>query len=171
MLTGCPLSGVLFNFAIDPLLWKLSLLVVVPDIGSILACADDIAAAMRRLESLKALYILFKEFQVVSGLGLHPGKCNLILTSVQVNQQTEEVVRRWLRGNIPEWENIVISNVGTYLGVALGPAARPLVWKDAVAKFKLRAREINRGSLPASMAIRAYNSKAASVLGVCGPVL
>ena len=136
-LTGCPMSGALLNFAIDPLLWRFSQLVFVPAVptenlfdfcrvGRILACADDIAAAMREMASLIDIFRIFKRFQAVSGLCLHPGKCILILTSVVATADVVGVVRQWLATNIPEWRDMVISNVGTYLGVALGPLAKIL---------------------------------------------
>ena len=56
-------------------------------------------------------------------------------------------------------------NVGTYLGMALGPASKGVIWKDAVNKFRRRALDINRAKMPAVLSIRAYNTKAVSVLG------
>jgi len=162
------MSGALFNFAIDPLLWSLSKLAVNPDIGRILACADDIAAAMRHLWALKQVFAIFQEFQQVSGLCLHPGKCVLVLTSVKVNPETVGVVRNWLSQNIPAWEAMNISNVGTYLGIALGPDSRDVLWKDALRKFHCRVKDINRCKLPPLFAIRAYNAKVATVLGYIG---
>ena len=58
-----------------------------------------------------------------------------------------------------------IPNVGTYLGMALGPASKGVIWKDAVCKFKRRALDINRAKMPAVLSIRVYNTKAVSVLG------
>ena len=53
ILQGCPLSGTLFVFVIDPLLWMFRKQI---NSAIIRACADDIGAALRRLEDLAVLY-------------------------------------------------------------------------------------------------------------------
>ena len=108
---------------------------------------------------------LFGQFQMISGLTLHPGKCVLVLTSAHALPQVVAAIRYWLHYNIPQWESMNISNVGTYLGMALGPASKGVIWKDAVNKFRRRALDINRAKMPAVLSIRAYNTKAVSVLG------
>ena len=49
--------------------------------------------------------------------------------------------------------------------MALGPASKGVIWKDAVNKFRRRALDINRAKMPAVLSIKAYNTKAVSVLG------
>ena len=75
VLQGDPLSAMFFNLAIDPLLWAFSKIVINPGLGTILACADDIGAALQELNTLKAISKVFKTFQRISGLGLKPSKC------------------------------------------------------------------------------------------------
>ena len=89
-------------YGVLPLLWALGKLVVKPDIGRILACADDIAAAMRRLDSLVRMAELFGLFQMISGLTLHPGRCVLVLTSAQTLPQVVAAIRFWHHHNIPQ---------------------------------------------------------------------
>ena len=64
-LQGCPLSGMIFNIAIDPLLWCFSKLIILPKLGFVLACADDFGATMKRLEYLRSIYRVFKMFESV----------------------------------------------------------------------------------------------------------
>ena len=51
VLRGFPLSAILFNFAIDPLLWVFSCMVVTPLRDTALACADDLAVTVRCLRT------------------------------------------------------------------------------------------------------------------------
>ena len=52
VLQGCPLSGSMFVLAIDPLLFQFSKYIHAPKLGRVCACADDVGAALRELNSL-----------------------------------------------------------------------------------------------------------------------
>ena len=75
VLQGCPISTILFNFSVDPLLFMFSEYIVVPSLGHVLACADDFGAVLYRLQSLVYMYHIFNLYGKVSGLKLHPDKC------------------------------------------------------------------------------------------------
>ena len=77
VLHGCPLSGTLFVLGLDLLLWMLQ---VQPDSSVIRACADDIGAALRRLEESIALAKIVNGFKSAARLTLKPPKCILVLT-------------------------------------------------------------------------------------------
>ena len=112
VLTGCPLSSVLFNFCIDPLLWLFSTLIVEPKLGLTLACAYNIAATLRRLSSLKDIAKCFDLFERVSGLLLHLKKCVIVLLSVECSEPNVNLVRLWLKEHIPKWANFSIASHG-----------------------------------------------------------
>ena len=135
VIQGCPTSGALFNYSIDPLLYIFSRLVVVPRLGLVLACADDVAAAMRALKDLEHLYSIFHLFDEISGLRLSASKCVIILTSVEASPHNIHIIRNWLRTRIPAWENINISDNGKYLGFFLGPRSESLNWSEPINKY------------------------------------
>ena len=164
VLTGCTMSGMLFNFAMDPFLWAVGSWVCNVEIGRALACADDIGAALSQLSYLIKMRGLFKVFELASGLSLHPGKCVLVLTTVAANEHNCNLIRAWLRTNIPDWADFKICNQGQYLGVALGPLSSSQMWAGPIAKYVLRSDEINQCGAPAALSIRQYNSKAVPVL-------
>jgi len=165
VLQGDPLSAMFFNLAIDPLLWAFSKIVINPGLGTILACADDIGAALQELNTVKAISKVFKTFQRISGLALKPSKCLLILTSVVCSEHNIRIVRQWLRENIPEWADMNISDKGKYLGIYLGPKAGSVQWIAPVCKYRARVDLVASAHLPTSLSIAEYNSKCSSVLG------
>ena len=159
VLQGCPLSGALFNVGIDPLLWSFSRTVVSPGFGKVFACADDLGAALRSLQSLIPIAKLFNMFRKVSGLSLKPSKCVLILTSVVCSETNILAVRSWLQTNIPDWKNLKIASTGKYLGFFIGPNSGSNNWSMPLSKYKQRAREIHVAAFPAAFSASEYNSK------------
>ena len=75
VLQRCPLSGSLFVMAIDPLL------LIFKKISSAMlrVCADDVGAALRRLESITLAEVWFDKFRKASNLTLKPKTCVMIL--------------------------------------------------------------------------------------------
>ena len=79
VLQGCPLSGTLFVFVMDPLLWSFRRYLI----GSVTrSCADDIGMALRRLEVLALVFELFEVSRLVSLLTFRPAKCVPIILLV-----------------------------------------------------------------------------------------
>ena len=164
VLQGCPLSSVLFNYCIDPLLWLFSRLIIKPNLGLVRACADDLAAALSRLHTLITMQSIFALFEKVAGLKLHPSKCVIILVSTIASPSTIHRVRDWLLQHIPTWSAFRIENSGLYLGFSLGPFANHSLWSAAIKKYRGRADAIFLSGVTARIAARDYNSRAATVL-------
>ena len=88
ILQGCPGSGSFFVVALEPFLWKFDCILKAQDrrrLGDaslatnvIRACADDIAFALCRLDTLVALKEVYDEAAVLSLLCLKPRKCVLV---------------------------------------------------------------------------------------------
>jgi hypothetical protein len=167
ILQGCPLSGTLFVFVIDPLLWMFRCHL---NKAIIRACADDVGAALKRLADLALLHKLFSEFRSVSPLTLKPAKCVIIMTACDLSAGSLEFIRQWLAVNIPDWRHMKIQGRAKYLGMYLGPEAGAVQWDKPLEKSKGRVSEINATSGLISFAIRQFairqfSCKAVSVLG------
>ena len=65
--TLCPLSSVLFNFSVDLLLFMIAQVICAPKGGLVQACADDIAAALCRLDAMLIMFRVFSIYPQVSG--------------------------------------------------------------------------------------------------------
>jgi len=142
-----------------------------PQHGAVLACADDVGAALRGLRHLITMHGLFEKIRRVSGLTLKPKKCIAILTACAVTPHNLKVVRAWLRDNIPEWANFQISGCGKYLGVYIGPKIGGLNWQAPMDKFVLRTKEIANQKAPLVHACAQFASRALSVTGYVGQMI
>jgi len=164
VLQGCPLSALLFNFCIDHLLRLFNVMIVKTQIGSVLACADDISATLVSLSALKSMGSAFSLFSRCSGLFLSPRKCVIVLNSVRTTAENIAVVRAWLRDNLPAWANFEIANCARYLGFLMGPTAQCWQWDVPIRKFKSRVEAIAASGEPAAVCVRQYLIRAVPIL-------
>ena len=73
-------------------------------------------------------------------------------------------MRRWLRENIPEFAEFMITSAGKYLGYISGRNSAALSYADPIAKYNKRVLEIVDGRAPSTVAFLKYNEWAVSVL-------
>jgi len=165
VLQGCPLSGSLFVIVIDPLLHMFKLHLEDTGLGVPRACADDVGVALRHLKDMNILCLFFSRYTLISGLTLKPAKCVVVLTARACSDHNCQVIREWLTGNCPAWKDMTICPSAKYLGFYLGPAAAPLQWKKAIAKFRDRVNHIHSFQLPAELAVSQFRIKAVPILG------
>lgn len=156
---GCPLSMLLFCFAIDPIIrYMVSRL----SPGCMLrACCDDIAIATANLtEALCALRRPFRVAVLAANLWLAPHKIQCLALGEDGQHHVEDLLGtrlKYVRG-------MKFVDAVKYLGVLIGPGAVSLQWSETIRKFELAVREVcglNAG-LGASIAI--YNFAAHSKL-------
>ena len=164
VLQGCPLSAVLFNFAMDPFLWICKRLIKDQGLGKVLACADDIGASLCRFRLPIPLHSAFTRFQRISGLTLHSKKCVLILDSCVASKTNIDRVKSWLSRNIPDWIHISVVNASVYLGIHLGPSATKLQWLNALMKFNTRVESLRNSGEAAAFCLREFNTRVLPVL-------
>ena len=105
ILQGCPLSGTLFSFVIDPLpcMFRRHM-----NSAIVRACADDRGAAVKRLRDLLILHDMSALFETASGIVLKPAKMIIIHTVCDCNAENTSMVRQWLVENISSWKNMKI---------------------------------------------------------------
>ena len=170
ILQGCPGSGSFFVVALEPFLWKFDCILKAQDrrrLGDaslaanvIRACADDIAFALCRLDTLVALKKVYDEAAVLSLLCLKPRKCVLVTVRGPPSPAHALEIRQWLARSAPGWESFQISGRAKYLGFMLGPEAAQAQWRAAVAKYDERTRMIAATGAPPSVTARLYASRA-----------
>jgi len=78
VLQGCPLASAFFALAVDPLLVRFKSAIENTGLGRIRACADDIGAAFRSIESLIVMFHIFQFADRLAGLGLKFGTCCIV---------------------------------------------------------------------------------------------
>ena len=116
---------------------------------------------------LSLVYKIFEDFRCVSQLTLKPAKCILITTVCKSSNWNHDMIRAFLRRNVPGWANIIIRDSAKYLGFIVGPTAGAVQWDGALEKFngrcidlKLSEQPLGQGSTTARGAHSSFGSYA-----------
>ena len=171
VLQGCPLSGFLFAMGIDPFLTWVYIVLELPGLATIRACADDLGASLRRLSALLILFPVFRVVGLVTGLDLKPRNCVLIPTGQSCSIQFVAFVRGWLVQHIPQWSEFKVVPSARYLGFFLGPDSNCHQWTVPVGKWLSRAQSAADAHSAASVTASRYNIRAVPVLGYIAQLL
>jgi hypothetical protein len=157
---GCPASGSLFALALDPFV-RLLCLRIPPPLGTFVAFADDLAAALRHLNpALRRLEPLFTLLSTATGLHLNYSK----VVVVPLGLSTKFSVKRFLVEALPMWSAMKVEDCAKLLGVFLGPGADACRWSLPAEKYRIRAKEAKASCNGIRETIRHYKVYALSTL-------
>ena len=109
VLQGSPLSGLPFAIAIDPVLRNFDDVVVKKGLGTVLACADDIGAALHHIDTLIDIKGIFDEAKAVSNLTLKPTKCIVVPLAPPCSPASSAAICCWLSRALPAWGSCAVA--------------------------------------------------------------
>jgi len=170
VLQGCPGSAFLFNNALDPFLARIHCILREKNRGIVRACADDIGICLGRLKHLQLIAPIFSSALELAGLKLKPVKCVLVPLCL-LGAKRQKGISKWLKRNIPEWQQFAIQTSTKLLGFYLGPEAGKMNWTEQEAKIRTRVRFIQMAQAPISINAHAYNSRVVPVTSYVAQLL
>eukprot|EP00959_Pyramimonas_sp_CCMP1952_P214208 4482039-Pyramimonas_sp.AAC.1 len=112
------------------------------DRGVVRACADDVGAALRRLEHLRIMRRIFSMANRVAALILKLKKCAVAPLSGPYTPALRPEYQAAIAQLVPDWTQIPVNDVPKYLGMWLGPAALDHSWRSPIAKWRSRTLEL-----------------------------
>ena len=169
ILQGCPGSGTIFTWCLDPFLF--CILDGLGKDGLVRACAGDVSVAVKSLRTSAKVEGTYRLIQRLTLLQVKPKKCVIIPTRDVVTPELRENIREWLRRWIPAWSEFAIEGRGKLLGVVIGPSAGGFQWLAAEAKYERRTLDIASTRAPPSVALRLHATRAVPTLGYLAQVL
>eukprot|EP00959_Pyramimonas_sp_CCMP1952_P206084 4309568-Pyramimonas_sp.AAC.1 len=122
VMQGCPLSGSLWAFGMDPIIRSLELaLPPDPCDGSLGGCADDLGAVLSKFVYLTRLFPSFASASRLASLHLNPLKCVIVPLWAECTPAVTADLRACLRYVLPQWQSFTIAGSAKYLGIYIGP--------------------------------------------------
>ena len=136
VLQGCPLSGLIFTWVIEPILRAMEALLEASGRAKIRGCADDIGAVLFYSRSrIRILWEVFDLIEQGGGLKLKPRKCVAVPLWCRLSPHAVEIVRNFIRSIAPLWGDFLVQAKAKYLGYWLGPARSASVnWAGPISK-------------------------------------
>ena len=163
VIQGCPLGASLFIIGMEPFVRMLVHRIILPEIGIVNLCADDIAVVLRSWQSLDAVATVFDDAQACANLTLKITKCTLVPLSSPLSLSLRSSLSDYLASHVPQWCLFKVESAAKYLGVWIGPTAGDFNWVEACTKFLTRVRLISASQVAVSQAVKVYNVKAITV--------
>ena len=114
---------------------------------------------------LSLVYKLFEDFRLVSLLTLKPAKCVLITSVCATTKWNVDMIRAFLRRQVPAWTSINIKDCAKHLGFFIGRLAGGSLWNGALEKFNGRCLDLKASEQPMSLSIGQFNGRAVPTLG------
>ncbi|CAK0822839.1 unnamed protein product, partial [Prorocentrum cordatum] len=165
IIQGCALSGTLYALSTAVFLVDLASRVEAAGLGLVRACADDIGGTLLSIRHLVQVYQVMKLASDMANLALKVSKCKIVPLSDRFSPSLSTAVSQWVSRVVPEWSSFEVAPKLLYLGLWMGPAVVPSTsWIDPVAKLRLRAQAIGRGTTPASLSATLYNTRAVTTI-------
>ena len=150
---GCPLAGILYVLATEPLHVALRMHISIR-LGITCSYYDDIGMAATSLFVVVVIaVVVFAEFQVVSNLYLNFSKCVL----VPLWRFVDSDIRDQLVSIGVAAASFRISCSGKYLGTYLGRDLDEKCWAGPIRAYIEAVQDIRRAMLPLHVAVVLYN--------------
>lgn len=146
---GCPLAGVLFVSAMDPVGRRLHGALRTERAGMSRLCADDTAVILRAASFLSSLAPVFRDAGAFAGVRLRPSKCEVVLIGRKPSEGARMAVADEFERADVDWTNFRVMESGKHLGTFLGPTARGLSWRSPIDKWRARAAQMAHRGTPA----------------------
>ena len=94
---------------------------------------------MPSLRQSKRIYSLFDLSFKGTNLNDKPAKCLIVPLGASLTEEVIELVKNFLKAEIPTGQNFSVVNRGKYLGIMVGPGANQCVWTEVKDKWRHRA--------------------------------
>jgi hypothetical protein len=163
---GCPSSGAIFAFALDPfvryLLHKLP-----PPTLHIRAFADDLGAVLIDvLRNFRPLAVAFALLKLATCLAVHPAKTQI---AILTNREGTDVTQV-LRDAGGDWHQAKLLEHVLYLGARIGPTALEHFWQETICKLQAAANRLATMDLAPPSALRWFAIAVQSIPAYLGSV-
>ena len=161
---GCPSSGTIFAFALDPFIRYL-LLKIPPPALHIRAFADDLGAVLIDvLRNFRPLAVAFALLRLAACLAVHPAKTQIALLT---NGDGIDLQRTLVEAG-GEWHAAKILDHILYLGARIGPNAHERYWHETIMKLQAAANKLAAMDLAPPSALRWFSIAVQSIPAYLG---
>ena len=97
-------------------------------------------------------YNILHDFESATSLHLKPKTSILNPIAFKLPSCNLDMVRAWLRRDVPLWKNLLIKKASNYLGFFLGPSAGKEQWTAPAKKYSDKVIRIRDMKLPLRLA-------------------
>ena len=121
--------------------------------------------ALRRLEELCLACKISSDFEQATNLHLMSAKSIIRPTLFKLSDWNLDMLRAWLRRNVPRWVGLVVRSPSKFLGFCMGPIAGGSQWTAPAEKYADRVIGIRDMRILLRLAVAQHNYYAFPVLG------